>query len=80
MGLFDEITETNLEPHYNRCGVQKIFDQFESLADAEDLIRALKDNNIRGTKIATALKKRGYQVTGFTIQRHRRGVCSCSSE
>lgn len=79
MGLLDEITEKNNEPHYQKCGVSKVRTSLaDSPSDLADFERALKDRDIKGTKIAAALTARGHKISGYTIQRHRQGdVCSC---
>jgi hypothetical protein len=45
--------------------------------DATDLRAALDDPTIMGTAIAKVLRSRGHDITHDTVQRHRRGQCSC---
>lgn len=50
-----------------------------SPADAEDLLKAIADPTIYGSTIAEVVRsKRSIQLSGFSVQRHRRGICSCA--
>lgn len=45
--------------------------------DSTGLRDALADPQVMGSAIAAALTRRGFRITGITVQRHRRGVCGC---
>lgn len=80
MSLFDEIIDAGTNPPGTGCGVSKALDVMTE-ADAADFKRALEDRSLFGTTISEVLKKkRNLSVSGYTIQRHRRRVCSCSEE
>lgn len=77
MSLFDEIAtaNTNNKPGPG-CGVAKALESMEA-ADAADVVRAMA-SDMKGSVISDVLKeKRDIRVSGFTIQWHRRGRCSC---
>lgn len=79
MGLFDDIkTESSKLPGV-KCGVTRALVELgqDDSKLAADLQRALDDSTIYGTTISDVLRKRGLHVTGYTIQRHRRKICSC---
>lgn len=77
MSLLDEI-----KSHQPRLGARCAFEYLvPSLTpnDADDLAEALADPSVTGTAIAKALAARGHKITAASIQRHRRGGCSCES-
>lgn len=82
-GILDDIRDAALDiPIGGKCTFGTALLQL-SEEDRETVITALW--NYPGTAIAAALKKRGVQVNSqfvraATIQRHRRGVCSCPDE
>lgn len=79
MSLFDDIkTEAAKFPGV-KCGVTRALEELgqDDLKLADDLQRALDDQTIYGTTISDVLRRRGLHVTGYTIQRHRRKICSC---
>lgn len=59
-----------------RCGVAKVLTHLEG-SDLEAVINALADDSFTGESIAEALRDEGFQIMGQTVQRHRRGMCSC---
>lgn len=45
--------------------------------DRADLLAALDEEGVTGEAIAAALRRRGHQIAGQTVARHRAGRCSC---
>ena len=58
------------------CRVAKVKLEM-SKKDAAELQEALDDITIDGTAIARVLSNRGIKIGVNSIQRHRRGDCSC---
>lgn len=76
--LFAEIQEAE-STHYTGgtpCTIKGIIDSMAP-ADAESLTKAFADPSIKGTTITKVLKGRGFAISAHTVQRHRRGGCSC---
>jgi hypothetical protein len=77
--IYQEALSLSDERQVNTCMVGDILDR---LVDPErsDLLRAFADNSLRGTIIAEVLTNRGHKISSHTVQRHRRGACSCPEE
>ena len=60
------------------CGVRKYLESV-SEADADEL-RAALASIYPSTMLARVLKRQGVDVTAYTLQRHRKGDCLCSSK
>lgn len=77
MSLYDEIaTAHNKNKPGPVCGVAKALEAMKA-ADAADLLRAMA-SDMKGSVISDVLKeKRNIRVSGFTVQWHRKGRCSC---
>lgn len=58
------------------CTINSIIESMDE-DDAEALSKAFADPSIKGTTICKVLKARGFAVASHTVQRHRRGGCSC---
>lgn len=58
------------------CKVAKVKMEM-SKKDAAELQEALEDVTIDGTAIARVMGNRGIKIGVTSIQRHRRGDCSC---
>ena len=63
-------------PNGPRCTVGAILDKLDD-DDRAALTAALDDDEVQGSGLARLLSSRGHKVNGNTIQRHRRGDCSC---
>lgn len=74
-GLIEAI-RASMPPRGGGCGVAKIMAAMDK-ALADELRAALDMADLPGQAIAAELKRRGFDVAGNTIQRHRRKVCSC---
>lgn len=61
----------------SRCTVAVLFDTYP---DPNELREAIEDLSVPGEALAAVLRGRGYPMQGQTLQRHRRGVCSCEGE
>lgn len=58
-----------------KCSIGLILSKLDD-SDVRVLREALV-SEMRGTQIAAALKEVGHPVSSSTVQRHRRGLCSC---
>jgi hypothetical protein len=87
VSLFEQLVE-NQESHRqaDTCTVAKIRWELNDV-DAADLDRALSERSggtwlLTGVSIAASLQKvlgeKAYGIKGPTVQRHRRGLCSCT--
>lgn len=74
--LLEEILAAQESKATSKCTVRTIL---ESVAptDAEDIRTALGMSNITSTTLTDILKRRGFKLSSHTVQRHRRGDCSC---
>lgn len=69
-----EEAEKNGKP---ACTIGKALEEMTS-EERVPFEEALADGSIFGTVISKVLERtRGLKVTGTTVQRHRRGACSC---
>jgi hypothetical protein len=76
MGLLDDIqNEQGTAKHGPHCMVCKTL-EIMSPKDSADLATALDDHSLYGTVIARTLKKSGYDISHYQIQRHRRRECA----
>ena len=73
--LFAEIEaeNTHVGP---RCTVAVILDELTP-EDAAALRAAFSKQAFTAAAIARTLRKRGHRITDGTVQRHRKGECSC---
>lgn len=46
--------------------------------DAEALRAALEDERWRASDLSRVLATEGIHLSGYTLSRHRRGICKCS--
>lgn len=76
MGIAEELETAKRLPGYP-CGVLAVLEALPG-SERDELELAFNDQAIRGEAISRVLKRRGYSVSGFTVQRHRRGDCSCA--
>ena len=75
--LFQEIVDLQTEGRRGTCTIGHLLENLEE-DDRESLERAFADVGIKGPLITEVLKRRGFQVSSHTVQRHRRGGCGCS--
>lgn len=86
MSLFDTIIAQQQQSRSrDLCTVAKVRNELDG-QDLEDFDRVLTEEDagtwrIKGVVIAESLEKvlgeRAHGIKGSTIQRHRRGLCSC---
>lgn len=76
--LLDEIRSVQ-EKKGAECSVKILLDKLPP-GDRDAIEEAFRDPAIFGTSIAKVLKGRGFDVAGHTIQRHRRGGCTCATK
>ncbi len=71
--------EAASKPAKMPCGVAAVFAQLEETDPdrAEALRAALAAEHIKGTAVSKVVSGWGYRLPQATVQRHRRGVCSC---
>lgn len=78
MTLDLEAMRQKSKPARPRCTFGIVAEQL----DADDLAvvdAAMSDPGITGTAIAEVLRGEGHDITATTVQRHRRGECSCGT-
>ncbi len=75
MSLLDDI-KNNGKRTGGLCSFQALFKEL-SKADRDDLLTALADMTITSSAISRALVANGHNIKRDTVQRHRRGDCSC---
>ncbi len=74
--FLEELEEVASESHIGgKCTVRELLETMPP-EDAEAFSVALA-SGYKGTHIAKAMKNRKYNISSYTIQRHRRGGCSC---
>ena len=78
MSLYDEI-KSNQKRRGGMCTVRTLMPKMAE-DERNDLFVALTDTTVSAQAIARALQNRGYQISGDSIQRHRRKDCACESE
>ena len=77
MGLLDDLAQpTYRHKRGPRCGVAIALEDMPEPIVAK-FTAAMGNRHAPATKIATAVKDLGYPVPAESIQRHRRGACSC---
>jgi len=76
MSLLAELREASI-PTGPPCGVSTILALMDPV-DRAELVEALASIQYKGSKIAEVLNRRGFDINGQTIQRHRRGLCRCA--
>ncbi len=67
-----------LIPLTKLCGIAKILQALDD-ADRQTLSGWLADGVYQGEALARRLTSAGHPVKGDTVNRHRRGVCSCGT-
>lgn len=79
MSLLDELSDPNFRARKGpQCGVAIALTQMPKEIGAK-LIAAMGNPHAPSTKIAAAAAELGYRIPSDTVQRHRRGACSCGS-
>jgi hypothetical protein len=77
--LLEDIGEVASKAHVGSvCSIRELLEAMPK-DEAEDFRAALR-SGYKGTHIAKAMKSRNYNISSYTIQRHRRGQCSCPPE
>lgn len=74
--IYDEILSLETQSQVSSCTVGTILDDVDE-ETREGLLKALANPGIKGTLITKALEARGFRLSSHTLQRHRRGGCSC---
>ena len=59
-----------------KCGIHTAL-QALSEEDRGTLMAALENRDVTGAAISRALATIGHKMTAFTVNRHRKGDCSC---
>lgn len=76
MSLLDEVRAVPRRYNGSVCGVAQAVAAM-SAEDGADLLAVLADPSIHATAIEEVLKRRGLTVKAYTLNRHRKGGCSC---
>lgn len=76
--ILDEIIHGQEQRTQSPCTVRSILEQLEDQAGS--LQSALDTASVTGVAIADVLRRRGFKVSSHTVQRHRRGACSCVTD
>lgn len=78
MSLRRAVAAASATPRHRLCTVTLIRMDLDP-DDAADLDEMLADRSITGKALSAGLQSLGHHVTPVTINRHRRGECSCGS-
>ena len=79
MSLADLLAEATLDTRRQPCSISLLRSQLPP-EDAEVLTKAMDDPVITSAAIARALGNYGHKLAPQTVQRHRRGDCTCRSK
>lgn len=74
--LMDEILEVQEAGRATGCTMRGVLEAMED-TDRLALEAALENQAVMGSAIAAVLKRRGFTMSSHTVNRHRRGACSC---
>ncbi len=77
-GLAAKLAESRKPKPGPKCGFGTLLGELDDV-DRQALINAVK-STLPGEQIADVLRSEGYQISGFTIQRHRNRRCSCERD
>jgi hypothetical protein len=61
------------------CGVAKAAEKMKKV-DREEFLRYVNHTRTYASIIAQACREEGYDINPYTINRHRKGQCSCPKE
>lgn len=76
MGLLDDLNdETNFKVVRSWCSTCTMLAELSD-KEREAIQLRLDDKNITHASLSAVLKKHGYNISGDTLGRHRRGMCS----
>lgn len=78
MSLASALSAEGGPVHYQVCKIVQIRANLPP-EDRDALDAAMANPDVTGASIARALKSEGISIAGFSIQRHRRGDCTCES-
>lgn len=74
MALADE-ARAHLSRPTGTCSLERLIVSDPDLG--AEIVDALADRTLTSQAISRALVKRGHQISGATVARHRRGDCAC---
>jgi ribulose bisphosphate carboxylase small subunit len=77
MSLSDLIAAERKSPG-TKCTISTILPKLNK-ADAATLVAALASKDVTTAQLHRALLKAGHQIGRETVNRHRRGECSCAA-
>ena len=79
MSLAEELAAAKAEHRVGtRCGMGLLIDELGD--EGGELVAALADGSYAGSLIGGVLRNRGHKIGDSTVQRHRKGKCSCPKE
>ena len=73
--LAAKLAETKNPRRGGACSVTQLITNLDDV-DGQAL-RNVLEGDLEGETIAAVLRSEGHHISGYTIQRHRRGMCSC---
>ncbi|MFJ5532475.1 hypothetical protein [Streptomyces sp. NPDC093261] len=78
MSLADRLNALEPGPRRPVCSIRTAGEAM-SKADRQALTDFLADRRYSGRQISDALRAEGFAVSAITVNRHRRGECSCGA-
>lgn len=77
MGLSLAEFQLAAKPRRLRCGMAVLLEALDD-KDRAVVVQALADESINANAISRTLAANGHKASHQTVQRHRRGQCSCA--
>jgi acyl-coenzyme A synthetase/AMP-(fatty) acid ligase len=62
-----------------KCKVAAMLEQMPDTATGEQVLTAIYNDSITATAIAAVMRSEGYDISAFSVRRHRRTECACES-
>lgn len=60
-----------------KCKVAEMLDKLPT-SDVDIQVReALKSEKVTGSALATVMRAEGFDISAYSVRRHRRGECAC---
>lgn len=63
----------------SRCKVAVMLEQMPDSTTESALLTALYRDSITATALAAVMKAEGYDISAFSVRRHRRNECACTA-
>jgi hypothetical protein len=75
-GLFEQMVTQQADSEKKLCKIGVILTTADPRI-VSDLGKALTDHSISGSVIARVMRLAGYDISEFSVRRHRRTDCAC---